>query len=144
VTTTSDSQSIVVGVDGSPGAAAALAWAIEEAALRAATLHAVHVYPAIKHLHGDTAAAYYPQVEQEANEVLDTVLADAPGLDRVAHERSVVAGSPAEELIRLSATATLLVVGSRGLGGFAGLVLDSVSAQCAQHASCPVVVVRVP
>ena len=56
--------------------------------------------------------------------------------------RSVVVGTPASALIAASAAADLLVVGSRGLGGFRGLLLGSVSQQCAYHAGCPVVIVR--
>jgi nucleotide-binding universal stress UspA family protein len=143
MSTESDRQTIVVGVDGSPGSVAALEWAIDEAKLRSATLRAVYVYPAAPNLTGQTATDYYPKLEEEARAALDAMLADAPTLDGVEHTREVVAGSAAEVLIGLSDDATLLVVGSRGLGGFAGLVLGSVSAQCAQHADCPVVVVRV-
>ncbi|HEU6444441.1 MAG TPA: universal stress protein [Gaiellaceae bacterium] len=57
-------------------------------------------------------------------------------------ERRAVQGSAAEELVRASEGAELLVVGSRGLGGFASLLLGSVSQQCAHHARCPVVIVR--
>lgn len=143
MSTEAGNQTIVVGVDGSPGAVAALDWAVEEAKLRGAQLRAVHVYPATPNLTGQTAADYYPPLEASAREALDAMLADVASLDGLDHTREVVAGSAAEVLIGLSEGATLLVVGSRGLGGFAGLVLGSVSAQCAQHADCPVVVVRV-
>jgi nucleotide-binding universal stress UspA family protein len=57
-------------------------------------------------------------------------------------ERRVVEGKPAQVLLDQSRDSELLVVGSRGLGDFSGLLLGSVSQQCAQHAACPVVIVR--
>jgi nucleotide-binding universal stress UspA family protein len=76
--------------------------------------------------------------------VLEEALGKAIG-DRdpgVTIEREVVEGSPADVLLRAAADADLLVVGSHGRGGFAGLLLGSVSQQCAHHAPCPVVIVR--
>ena len=70
---------------------------------------------------------------------LDEVAAETAGLDI---ERTVVEGSAATALLEAAQGADLLVVGSRGRGGFAGLLLGSVSQQCAHHASCPVVIVR--
>jgi nucleotide-binding universal stress UspA family protein len=73
------------------------------------------------------------------DETLKEVVADA---DSVTIERRVDQGAPAAVLVEESRGAELLVVGSRGHGGFAQLLLGSVSQQCAQHAFCPVVIVR--
>jgi nucleotide-binding universal stress UspA family protein len=67
-----------------------------------------------------------------------------PDAAEVEIERRVVEGAPAAVLVDESREADLLVVGSRGLGGFSGLLLGSVSQQCAHHAACPVVIVRAP
>lgn len=143
MTNASEQGSIVVGVDGSPGAGGALAWAVDEARLRGAPLWILHAFPAMRSLTGSTAHEYYPQVEKEAEDELERILAAAPDVsDIAAVTRAVRAGNPAEILIEESRSAALVVVGSRGLGGFAGLVLGSVSAQVSQHAHCPVVVVR--
>jgi nucleotide-binding universal stress UspA family protein len=136
-------QRIVVGVDGSPQATAALEFAVGEARLRRAGLHVTYAYPAMgSPLTGSTAEDYYAQVEREARELLERMAAAGPATDDLEVEWLGVPGNPAEVLITASRGATLLVVGSRGLGGFMGLVLGSVSSQCVQHAHCPVLVVR--
>lgn len=143
MTSTSAGRTIIVGVDGSQSAAAALRWALDEARLRGAPLRIIHVFPAVRSLTGSTGEEYYPQVEQEAKDELESILAGVPEVAEAANiSREIRAGSPAEVLVELSRDADLLVVGSRGLGGFGGLVLGSVSAQCSQHAACPVVVVH--
>ncbi len=79
--------------------------------------------------------------EAEARRVLDEALARSDALrNGVEVEAEAVEGPPAESLIRAGRGAELLVVGSRGRGGFAGLLLGSVSQQCAQHPPCPVVI----
>ena len=134
---------IVVGVDGSPEAATALEFAIEEARLRGAELHVTYAYPAMASpVTGTTAADYYAEVEQAARELLQRVAAAAPPTDDLQVEWLGVPGNPAEVLVEASREATLLVVGSRGLGGFLGLVMGSVSSQCVHHSHCPVLVVR--
>jgi nucleotide-binding universal stress UspA family protein len=134
---------IVVGVDGSPHAAAALAWALDEARLRGVALQAVYAFPAlVSHATGATAHEYYPQVENEARDVLARALAHVPEQGDVDVERTLVPGNAAERLIEASQGASLVVVGSRGLGGFRGLLLGSVSGHVVHHAHCPVVVVR--
>ena len=140
---------IVVGVDHSPGAKAALGFALEEARLRRSTLRVVHAwqfgYIGAPGLEGllPAAGGDLEDFRQGAAAALDETLREvAADQDGVAIERRVDQGTPAAVLIEESRTADLLVVGSRGHGGFAQLLLGSVSQQCAQHASCPVVIVR--
>lgn len=142
MTTTSQPGKIVVGVDGSPQAAKALAWALEEAGLRGLRLQVMYAFPALVSYAGTTAHEYYPQVEREAAEVFERALADLPEHPGVPVERTLVPGNPAGQLVEASRDADLLVVGSRGLGGFRGMMLGSVSIHCVHHAHCPVVVVR--
>lgn len=145
---------IVVGVDGSRESERAVAWAVAEARLRDATLRIVYVYehrPAWQiygyayeevptaipegALEADRASA-----EERAQTLVDR-MADAIEDRRVEVEAIAYEDRrPARALVELSEAAQLLVVGSRGRGGFAGLVLGSVSQQCVQHARCPVVV----
>ena len=134
---------IVVGVDDSEGAKAALHFALAEAQLRSATVHAVHAWtpPALGEASG-MLPMLLNDLRQGHEETLDRVLADALGAEHAAAvERRVVQDTPARALVEAAADADLLVVGSRGRGGFAGLLLGSVSQQCAQHAPCPVVIV---
>jgi nucleotide-binding universal stress UspA family protein len=134
---------IVVGVDGSPVALNALEFAVDEARLRDAALHVTYAYPVIGNpVTGSTGKDYYEQVEAAAKEVLQTIVASAPSLDGVKVEWLAVPGNAAEVLIEASRAATLLVVGSRGVGGFMGLLMGSVSTQCVHHSYCPVLVVR--
>jgi nucleotide-binding universal stress UspA family protein len=145
---------IVVGVDGSAGAAQALEWAVAEAALRKAALHVVHAWmvPLIDvipepwvigapHV-GPSDQEVYEHLAAAARKVLDGSLERAralePGLEIVG-ELTEMRAAPA--LIAAAGDAELLVVGSRGRGGFSGLLLGSVSAQCVHHSPCPVVVV---
>ena len=141
---------IVVGVDHSAGAKAALRFALEEARLRQATLRVVHAWQfgyigATTGLEGALPAVggeledFRRGAEAALDETLKDVGADNDG---VAIERRVDQGTAAAVLVEESRGADLLVVGSRGHGGFAQLLLGSVSQQCAQHAFCPVVIVR--
>jgi nucleotide-binding universal stress UspA family protein len=140
---------IVVGVDGSEGAQAALAWAAAEARLRGARLRAVHAWhlPAAAYGSGGfvppVGATWEDDLEEAAkaglSAALDSAAETLAGLDV---ERRVVEGSAAVVLTEAAADADLLVVGSRGLGGFKELLLGSVGHQSAQHAPCPVVIVR--
>jgi nucleotide-binding universal stress UspA family protein len=134
---------IVVGVDGSPLAESALEFAIEEARLRNASLHVTYAYPAMgSGLTGSTGKDYYEQVENDARELLQGLVAAAPSTEGVDVEWVAVPGNPSEVLIEASKEAVLLVVGSRGVGGFMGLVMGSVSTQCVHYSHCPVLVVR--
>jgi nucleotide-binding universal stress UspA family protein len=141
---------IIVGVDRSEGAKAALRFALEEAKLRRATLRVVYAWQ-----YGYVGAAgvesFYPAVGPDIKDVrdaaevaLDATLREAiPDTDArtVEIERRVIEGRPAEVLVDESRDADLLVVGSRGHGGFTGLLLGSVSQQVSHHATCPVVIV---
>lgn len=128
---------LVVGVDGSPHSAAAVDLAFEEASLRGASLRALYVWhpPLLGVLDEDAAV-------QECRRLLSEAVAGRgaahPGVD-VHHE--VVKGHPVQELTTASAHALGLVVGTRGLGGFRGMLLGSVSQGCLHHARCPVFVV---
>ncbi len=140
---------IVVGVDHSEGANAALAFAHEEARLRGATLRAVHVWQfgyigytgfegAVPGVGGDIK-----ELRTVAAAALDAAIREAlPNPGDVKVEQWVVEGTAGAVLVDESRDADLLVVGSRGHGGFAQLLLGSVSQQCAHHAACPVVIVR--
>jgi nucleotide-binding universal stress UspA family protein len=140
---------IVVGVDGSEGAKAALRFGLDEAKLRQATLRVVHTWQ-FGYIGGLGFEGYSPvaevdfsEVRRAAEGVLDAALHDSvSGADGVGIERRVVEGDAATVLVDESRNADLLVVGSRGHGGFAGLLLGSVSQQCAHHAACPVVIVH--
>ena len=126
-----NSPRIVVGVDGSPLARSALEFAIEEARLRGAQLHVIYAYPAMASaLTGSTGKDYYEQVESDARELLQGLVGDAPSTEGVDVEWIAVPGNPSEVLIEASKDSVLLVVGSRGVGGFMGLVMGSVSTQC--------------
>jgi nucleotide-binding universal stress UspA family protein len=140
---------IVVGVDHSAGAKEALRFALEEAQLRQATLRAVHAWQ-FGYIAGTGMQGGLPPVGGELHEfreaaaaALDATLREViPDAGEVEVERRVVEGAPAAVLVEESREADLLVVGSRGHGGFAQLLLGSVSQQCAHHAECPVVIVR--
>ena len=134
---------IVVGVDGSPLAETALQYAIEEARIRHADLHVTYAYPVMASpLTGSTGKDYYEQVEAEAKEFMQRIIAAAPSVDGVKVEWSAVPGNPSEVLIEASRGAALLVVGSRGVGGFMGLLMGAVSTQCVHYSHCPVLVIR--
>src|SRR5438094_7386133 len=148
---------VVVGVDGSAGAKAALRWALAEARLRNSPVRAVHAWT-FGYIGG--SADPYPywagslgsytslgvdlsDLHRAAEDLLERALADVGDeTDGIEIERQVVQGAAAEVLVDAAAPGDLLVVGSRGHGGFAGLLLGSVSQQCVHHARCPVVVVH--
>jgi nucleotide-binding universal stress UspA family protein len=135
---------IVVGVDGSPGARAALEFAISEAKLRSAQLLVVAAWDWLSFTHLAVPGLPIDQGEFERNakSMLEATAAEFE--DRLAGlevELAVEHGKPAEVLVAKAKGAELLVVGSRGQGGFTGLVLGSVSHQSSHHASCPVVIV---
>lgn len=139
---------IVVGVDGSDGAATALSWAVSEARIRGGTtvdaLMAWHE-PAVAGTLpmavvvdvGDLQASY----QAELDRIVDDVALANPD---VTVAKRLVHGAPAGELLAAATDADLLVVGHRGRGGFLGLLMGSVSQYVATHAPCPVVVVPRP
>lgn len=138
---------IVTGVDGSQESKAALHWALEEAKLRGTDVRVFHAWlmpaPAGWMDYYATTLPDPAPFQEGAEKFLSEFLANAaPETEGVRIEGTAVQGSAAETLINASKNAELLVVGSRGQGGFRSLVLGSVSQQCAQHASCPVVIVR--
>ncbi len=140
---------IVVGVDGSESSKAALAWAANEAKLRGCHVVAVLAWtPAVVTpgpWPGMVPVPTSVDGEEDAKAELSSVVEKALGhIPEVEVEERVVHLPPAHALIEEASDAQLLVVGSRGHGGFAGLLLGSVSQQCAQHAPCPVVIVRAP
>jgi nucleotide-binding universal stress UspA family protein len=141
---------IAVGVDGSDHSHRALMWAMRQAAQQHVPLTVVavrpdpvrpvtgiywgaHAYPEDTHNPEVARKAIQEIVEQVGNEIGET----APQVTV-----NVVTGDPAEELIKASRDADMVVVGSRGSGGFASLLMGSVSSKVTHHAACPVVVIR--
>ncbi|GAA2136491.1 MULTISPECIES: universal stress protein [Arthrobacter] len=132
---------VVVGVDGSTESQAALDWGIQEAKLRNGQVIVL-------------ASWHYPYVTDAAGQAWDyagferdaqTILNDE--LERVADQGvpvtgRLVEGNAAAALVEASREADLLIVGSRGLGGFTGMLLGSVSSQLAHHARCPLLIIR--
>lgn len=140
------SERIVVGVDGSPESRAALRWAYDEAGRRGATLEVVTVwsFPPMMGAAGMPFPAVDASVFEEAARAgRDEAMAELPD-GKVEVERKLIEGAASWILLHEAKDAAMLVVGSRGLGGFRGLLLGSVSQQCVHHAECPVVVVRTP
>jgi nucleotide-binding universal stress UspA family protein len=134
---------IVVGVDGSALSMNAVEFAIEEARLRHGHLHVTYAYPVMeRHVTGSTGKDYYDQVEADARTFMEDLMSKAPSTEGLEVEWLAVPGNPAEVLIEASSGAALLVVGSRGVGGFMGLMMGSVSTQCVHYSHCPVLVVR--
>ena len=133
---------IVVGVDGSAHGNAALEWAVDEARIRGGGIVAVFAWqlPFI----GVPGAFDRDEMEQLGKRFLAETVAAVVPAGVVPVTRLVAQGDVSESLIEASRDADLLVLGSRGRGGFAGLKLGSVSAECVQHASCPVVVIKRP
>jgi nucleotide-binding universal stress UspA family protein len=150
---------VVVGVDGSAGAQEALRWALAEGRLRNSPVRVVHAWTfgyiassAEGYLYGDgwvnpytSAGVDLSDLHSAAEELLERSLVDiGDETSGVEIERQVVQGAAAAILVSAVAPGDLLVVGSRGHGGFVGLLLGSVSQHCVHHAPCPVVVVHAP
>lgn len=144
---------VVVGVDGSPGARMALAWALSEAARRGAETLVVSTFSL--EVYGIDPSAVDPHrvesirhdIEARARELVQEVRQDAevsavPGTAEVPVHVVVGPGPAAPVLVQQSTGADLLVVGSRGRGGIRSTFLGSVALYCATHANCPVVVIR--
>jgi nucleotide-binding universal stress UspA family protein len=139
-------KTIVVGVDGSPSSRTALSWAAAEAADHGADLVVLNVWEhTLPPPAGSVSVSerYVPDPSQRTADELLQVIKEELGEDPpVVVQPRVKQGRPAKVLIEESADADLLVVGTRGHGGFAGLVLGSVSQHVAAYAKCPVAVVR--
>jgi nucleotide-binding universal stress UspA family protein len=135
---------IVVGIDGSDGASRALRFAAEEATLRSTDLRIVAVWnvPAAYYAGEAIAAMPIEQFGDAMRTAAEHQMAEhLSGYPDLKTHLMVTEGTPAQVLVEKSERADMLVVGSRGLGGFRGLLLGSVGQQCAQHANCPVVIV---
>ncbi len=139
---------VVVGVDGSPSSAAALAYAARLARALDLPLRVVGVWHYRASGFGVPPIGLVPvlldeeprrAVQAAVDELVETTFS---GEVPEGTETVIVEGNPADVLIAESGRAEMLVVGSRGHGGFAGLLLGSVSSQCAEHGTCPVLVVH--
>jgi nucleotide-binding universal stress UspA family protein len=147
---------VVVGIDGSPGSRAALAYALRDAARRGAAVEAVAAFASPDYPGVEYWAPLYGPMPVPVEQVRDQVRRDAERtVQEVTGELSpeiaappvtvrVVAGGAADALLNAAEGADLLVVGSRGRGGFRSMLLGSVSLACALHSLCPVTVVRPP
>jgi nucleotide-binding universal stress UspA family protein len=139
-------KNVMVGVDGSPSSRTALTWAAAEAADHGADLVVLNVWehtlpPPAGSL--SVSERYVPDESQRTAEDLVELIKEVLGEDpAVVVQPRVKQGNPAKVLIEQSEDADLLVVGTRGHGGFRGLVLGSVSQHVAGYAKCPVAVVR--
>jgi nucleotide-binding universal stress UspA family protein len=136
-------ERIVVGIDGSEASQCALRWALNEGRLRQAAVEVVHAWHPPYAASGFGAPTIDPQIDETAARLtLDRAIdaEDCRGLP-VPVDRITSCGGAAELILRAGKGADLVVVGSRGHGGFTGLLLGSVSHQVAHHSSSPVVVV---
>ena len=142
---------IVVGVDGSAHSERALDWAMREAAIRSAPLTVLNVHPVSMGIWG-TVPARYPEADRPdedktrsaIGEMVEKVGAGLGAGRPSSVTVRVVSGTAPEEIIDASRDADLLVLGSRGAGGFARLLLGSVTTRAAHHARCPLVIVPDP
>jgi nucleotide-binding universal stress UspA family protein len=137
---------IVVGVDGSEQSKLALRWAGTLSEWTGAAIHAVTAWHILGSFAWTAGSSYVPleiDPEGDAERMLKEILAGVFATDPPREVQAVVCeGSAAQVLLEYSDESSLLVVGSRGHGGFAGLLLGSVSSHCAEHAPCPVLVVH--
>ena len=131
---------IVVGVDGSEHGNAALRWAVEEATVHEGEIVAVFAWqmPFI----GIPGAFDRDEMERVCKIFLEEAVAGVIRDSRVPVTKLVAEGDVSASLIAAAKHADMLVLGSRGRGGFAGLKLGSVSQECVQHAACPVVIIK--
>jgi nucleotide-binding universal stress UspA family protein len=140
---TEHQRRIVVGVDGSPASLDALRWAVAQAALTGAVVEAVTAwqFPATYGGYPVDAGADW---RANAQTIQETAIKEALGDEATALVRRVAQGHSVRVLLDVAADAELLVVGSRGHGGFTGMLLGSVSEHVVAHAPCAVVVVKAP
>jgi nucleotide-binding universal stress UspA family protein len=144
-----ETNTVVVGVDGSPESQVALRFALEDAHRRGARVKAITAYLSPEFWAASYGIAALPTIEDVvednvtvARDTLQAVLEDSPELGEVPVDVVALPGAPTSVLIEESQGATLLVVGHRGRGGFKSAVLGSVGMHCVLHATCPVTVVR--
>ncbi|KEI45989.1 universal stress protein [Saccharopolyspora rectivirgula] len=138
---------VVVGVDGSASSKRALQVAADEAKARGAPLHVVRAWsirtaPRPAECPPNTMPSveqFHRAVREDTERIVQKRLGDDPGVEVNLH---IVHSPPPQALLEAARGAELLVVGHRGRGGFAGLLLGSVAEQCVRHAACPVLVVR--
>lgn len=142
-------ERILVGVDGSTHSRRAMRWAVDEATVRGAVLEVVHAYVPPESLYApyshiewqEAVSRLQKDARAEAERLVDDLIAGEGHPDVETHRTVEATRQPAQLLVSLARDADLLVVGSRGRGGFGGLLLGSVSQQCVHHASCPVAVI---
>jgi nucleotide-binding universal stress UspA family protein len=138
---------IIVGIDDSANAQAVLDWAAREAGIQHADLTVMTVVPTIvsqwtgQPLHYPGAEEAVEKARQGAQEKVAKSASDSGDPQPSSITVQAFDGSPAQALIDASRDADLVIVGARGSGGFASLMLGSVSTQVAHHAACPVVIV---
>jgi nucleotide-binding universal stress UspA family protein len=136
---------IVVGVDGSGHSRKALETAAAEAAAHGVPLTVLVIHQAVRDVYGSAShygddAALTEKAKEAAQAETDQVLA-AAGSQPTSVTVTAVHGLPVDELVKASQGADMIVLGRRGMGGFARLLMGSVSSQVAQHALCPVLIV---
>jgi nucleotide-binding universal stress UspA family protein len=138
------SRRIVVGIDGSDSSLDALDWAADEAAASGAELRAVTAYGAPSVLSGFALPEpYLADIKKDGQRVLDDAVARVRAHHPSLKATGVLAkGSAVEVLLKMAASAGLLVVGCRGRGAFTGRLVGSVSQPCVGHAACAVAVVH--
>jgi nucleotide-binding universal stress UspA family protein len=138
-------ERIVVGVDGSEASLAALRWALDEARRRSADVDVVHAwsFPTLAMMPTPMSPPTFATTDIAAEaKAIVAGACESVDTDGVVVRPVIREGPAAASLLDEARGADLLVVGSRGRGGFAGLVLGSVSRQCAEHSPCPIVIVR--
>jgi len=142
-TPNTQTQPVVVGVDGSEASKDALRWAVRQAVLVGAEVHAIYAWRVPNTFYGGGVPSVLERdLSHDSQTELDEIITEVVG-ERPAHlVAKAVEGHAAPTLVDASEYAQLLVVGSRGRGAFAGMLLGSISDYCVSHAACPVVVVR--
>ena len=134
---------VVAGVDGSPSSRRALDWALRQAEATGMKIVAVLAWRAPTGYGTGALVASGVEWAEEARIALESIVGPASAeWPQVPVEQRVLEGHPAEILLNQAEGADLLVVGSRGHGGFAGALLGSVSNHCVHHATCPVAVIH--
>ena len=139
-------RGIIVGVDGSSHSRRALEWALKEAAIRRSPVTVLTVHQLVRGYFGHGVAyandaELTEQAGKKAQEETNKVLGELGGSRPESVTVQALSGIPAEELLDAARDADMIVLGSRGAGGFAQLLMGSISAQVAHHAHCPVVII---